>query len=290
MLNFHHDKQGRWSSALLILCFALLAGCASMNDVPETLDASTLLLHAQQAMDSGDLSAAQHSLGELLQSTPRDVEALQMLLRLHTTSNNGEGQRAVAAQLLELRPRHGQSLERLGLLALTDGRLSVAADYLGEAVAVAPERWAAWNGLGIVADAERKYQDAQSYFMRGLDVIPGHPRLLANLGWSRLLAGQAQEAEHLLRESAKNAPDDLTTRSNLAFCIALQGRYQEALGLYENLYGKSIAANNVGYAALLRHEHDTARRYFNEALKLEPSFYRKAASNLQLVGALDLKF
>jgi Flp pilus assembly protein TadD len=287
LLNLHYEKQRRLPAALLILCFALLAGCASVNDVRETPDASTLLVQSEQAMDSGDLGAAQYSLGQLLQSSPRNLEALQMLLLLHTTNDNEQGQRAVAGQLLELRPQHGQSLERLGLLALADERLSVAADYLGEAVAAEPERWAAWNGLGIVADARGKYHDAENFFLRGLDVIPGHPRLMANLGWSRLLAGHPQEAEHLLRESAKNAPDDLITRSNLAFSIALQGRYQEAMRLYEGLYRKSAAANNVGYAALLRHDNKTASRYFTDAIKLEPSFYRKAANNLQLVGSLE---
>lgn len=287
MRNLHYDKQRRLPATLLIMCFALLSGCVSINDVPETPDASTLMVQAEQAMDSGDLDTARYSLGQLLQSSPRDVEALQLLLRLHTMIDNEEGQRAVADQLLELRPRHGQSLERLGLLALAHGQLQAAADYLGEAVTAEPERWAAWNGLGIVADSQRKHDDAKNYFLRGLDVMPGHPRLTANLGWSRLLAGQTQEAEQLLRESAKNAPDDLTTRSNLAFCIALQGRYTEAMRLYEELYGKSVAANNVGYAALLRQDDESASRYFRDALQLEPSFYRKAANNLQLVGSLD---
>lgn len=153
MLNLHDDKQRRSPAVLLMLFFVLLTGCASMNDVAEAPDASTLLGQAEQAMDSGDLGAARNSLGQLLLSNPRDVKALQMLLRLHTTNDNEEGQRTVAGELLELRPRHGQSLERLGLLALANGQLQAAADYLEEAVAAEPERWAAWNGLGIVADA-----------------------------------------------------------------------------------------------------------------------------------------
>ncbi len=272
---------------ILFLCFVLLGGCASMSEVPETPGASVLLDKAAQAMDSGDLEVAHYNLEQLLNTHPGDVEALQMLLRLHTTTNNEKAQRDVAERLLQIQPRHGQSLERLGLLALAQGRLSVAAEYLAEAVAADPERWAAWNGLGVVADARGNYDDAENFFLRGLGVIPGHPRLTANLGWSKILAGQAVEAERLLRESAQNAPDDVIARSNLAFSIALQGRYQEALHLYEELYAKSVAANNVGYAALLRHEHETASRYFKQALKLEPSFYRRAANNLQLVGSLD---
>lgn len=291
--RFQHDRVRSERSAYspvvwLILSFVLLTGCTTVSEIPDVANDSTLLMQAELAMDSGDLGAALEHINKLLQSNPDDVRGLQMLLSLHTANNNVQGQRASARKLLELRPRHGQSFERLGLLALAGGRLELAADFLEEAVAVDPDRWAAWNGLGVVADAQARYDDAQNYYLRGLQIIPGHPRLIANLGWSNLLSGHVQEAEHLLRESAKNAPNDLTTRSNLAFCVALQGRYQEAVHLYENLYGKSVAANNVGYAALLRDDIEIASHYFKEAMRLEPSFYRRAANNLQQVSSLNL--
>ena len=112
-----------------------------------------------------------------------------------------------------------------------------------------------------------------------MNIVPGHPKLLANLGWSNLLAGDLTEAEKRLQQSLQADPDSLTTRSNLAFCVALQGRYEEALSLYETLYSEPVAANNVGYAALSRGDFAEARNYFDTAIEKNPSFYQKAANN-----------
>jgi hypothetical protein len=62
--------------------------------------------------------------------------------------------------------------------------------------------------------------------------------------------------------------------------MALQGRYTEALVLYEKSYDRSVAANNVGYAAMVRQDQAAAKRFFALALELKPNYYRKAANNL----------
>lgn len=281
------DNRLRSLTAPLILTMVLLGACASTGGQPALPDTATMQAEVEQAMEAGDLDAAQESVRQLLGADPQDVGALQVLLRLHTTNDNEAGQRAVAQQILTISPQHGLSLERLGMLALANGQLSAATDYLKRAVEAEPERWGAWNGLGIVADARGSSGEAEEHFRRGLEVIPGHPTLLANLGWSKLLAGQPVEAERLMRQAMESAPDDLATRSNLAFCIALQGRYDEATQVYRSLYEASVAANNVGYAALLRDDGQVASRYFREAMKLEPSFYRKAANNLELVESIE---
>jgi Flp pilus assembly protein TadD len=138
------------------------------------------------------------------------------------------------------------------------------------------------NGLGIIADEEQRFDEAEDYFLKALSIVPGHPKVIANLGWSKLLAGELKEAESLLKKSLQIEPDSLATRSNLAYSIALQGKYEEALALYESLYDKSVAANNVGYAALSRGDISTARSYLGDAIDLNPSYYRKAANNLSV--------
>lgn len=170
--------------------------------------------------------------------------------------------------------------ERAGLLALDQGKFATAEEYLSRAVANDAERWAAWNGLGIIADVEGNYLKAQEYFRKGLEIFPDHPKMTANLGWSKLLAGDLMEAEHFLRAAAKEDPANIATLSNLAFCLALQGDYQQAMQIYTNLYNKFVAANNVGYAAMVRGDNTGAKRHLSEALELNPSYYKTAANNL----------
>ena len=106
------------------------------------------------------------------------------------------------------------------------------------------------------------------------------PACLYPAGMNPKADEEYEEAELLLRESLETAPDSLTTQSNLAFCIAMQGRYEEAMALYEDWYDKPVAANNVGYAALMRDDETTAKKYLTMALELQPNYHRKAANNL----------
>jgi Flp pilus assembly protein TadD len=172
------------------------------------------------------------------------------------------------------------ALERFGLLWLPAAVLADAENYLTQAVALEPSCWMAWNVPGAIADLLSRFDEARENFERALAILPGRPKVLAGLGWSRLLTDDLEETERLLRSAVELAPDSATTQSNLAFCIALQGRYEEAIALYEVWDDRSVAANSVGYAARLRNDHSAARKYLSMVLELQPNYYRKAANDL----------
>jgi len=255
-----------------------LAGCASSTRVePRQV---TSLEQIEQSLNEGDLATAMTGLNDLQAHRSQDLQTLALAARMLTLSEHDSALLDVIQQILTIDPSNAYGLEQMGLLRLSVGNLESAENYLTLATAMEPLRWMAWNGLGIVADANSRFDEAQTSFKRALEIVPGHPKVLANLGWSRLLDEDYEEAESLLRESLEIAPDSLTTQSNLAFCIALQGRYEQAMILYEDRYDRPVAANNVGYAAMLRDDLPSARKYLTMALELQPNYYRKAANNL----------
>jgi len=241
------------------------------------------LARVEQALNEGDLATAGRELQSMRAAAPDDLSVLMLSARFYALTNRNGELEAVSERILAIDPDNGFALEQLGLIRLSSGELEAAGKYLTLAVAVEPLRWRAWNGLGVIADLDARFDAARSNFGRALDIVPGHPKLLANLGWSRLLADDLPEAERLLRESLQRDPDSETTQSNLAFCIALQGRYEQAIALYETRYSRAVAANNVGYAAVLRDDRPAAEKYLSMALELMPNYYRKAANNLELV-------
>ena len=263
------------SSALLVL---LLESCAS--PIPDRPAADFSLEQVERALDEGSLAAAMAGLPGLLEAFPDDPRVLALAVRTYARADRTGPLENATRRLLESDPANAYALEQLGLLRLEEGHLASAENYLTLAVAEEPSRWMAWNGLGVIADLDSRFTEAQASFRRALDIVPGHPKVLANLGWSLILADKPEQAEPLLRQALAIAPDSATTRSNLAFSIALQGRYEEAISLYERHYDRSVAANNVGYAAMLRDDKAAARRYLNMALELKPNYYRKAANNL----------
>ncbi|MEX0739100.1 MAG: tetratricopeptide repeat protein [Pseudohongiella sp.] len=187
----------------------------------------------------------------------------------------------IVLQIMQLDPDNALAVESMGMLALRQNRLLIARDYLTLTTELDPGRWSAWNGLGIVADREEQHDEAQRHFLRGLALRPGHPQILANLGWSLLLDGRYEEAEMQLRASLQTAPEVATSRSNLALAIAMQGRYDEAQEHYLSLYSEAVTANNLGIAAQRRGDTNRAREFFQQAISLSPTFYTRAASNLQ---------
>jgi len=262
---------------LLIPILIFFTACASSPGV--TTNPESLRNQAEIALDEGDFPTALSKLRQAYTKDGDNVDTLRLMARFYATSNSTSEQRLILQQLLIVDPSNAYGLEQLGLLELESGQLEDAENTLKFALAIDPQRWMALNGLGAIADNQLRFDEAAIYFLQALEIVPGHPKLLANLGWSRLLAGDFVAAETQLKESLQAEPDSLTTRSILALCIALQGRYEESLRLYESLYNEPVAANNVGYAALSRGDSVAARKYLDSAIALNPSFYRKAENN-----------
>lgn len=280
MVEKKRYSKGRalWAGTVLSASVVVLASCTASQPVEYRQTSS--LQQIEQSLDEGDLSVALTGLNSLQASRSQDLRTLALAARMHTVTERDDALQDVIRQILAIDPDNAYGLEQMGLIRLSAGDIDGAESYLALAVAMEPLRWMAWNGLGIVADADSRFDDARTSFKRALEIVPGHPKVLANLGWSRLLDEDYEEAELLLRESLETAPDSLTTQSNLAFCIAMQGRYEEAMTLYQSWYDKAVAANNVGYAAIMRDDLLSARKYLKMALELQPNYYRKAANNL----------
>jgi len=271
-----------WRIYLLIFGAAAFSACSTSATVVRAESAS--LEQVEQALDEGDFALATRGFSNLPADEAAGIEALNLLARMHDVTRRQGALEDVVLQMLVIDPANPYGLEQMGLIRLAEGDLVSAENYLTQAVTVDPSRWMAWNGLGVIADSRTAFDDAQQNFSRALEIVPGHPKVLANLGWSKLLEGEYEQAETTFRKSLLVNPDSIVTQSNLAFCIALQGRYGEALTLYGKLYDPSVAANNVGYAAMVREDQPAAKKYFARALELKPNYYRKAANNLASVG------
>lgn len=63
--------------------------------------------------------------------------------------------------------------------------------------------------------------------------------------------------------------------------MAWQGRYKDAYKTITRSSKNYEAYNNIGYIALQREDFDIAISYFKKALELNPTYYVRAAENLQ---------
>ncbi|MEO1751626.1 tetratricopeptide repeat protein [Thiofaba sp. EF100] len=275
---------------LLGLTVALLAtGCATLPEGKDGSNSSVALttpdrLHeAELAAQEGRLDDAGRRYREILAVEPDQAEALLGLANVEMRLERWRDAEVLYARRLRLNDRDANALEGRGLSLMRLREPAEAKVMLERAVAVDPMRWRAWHALGLLADRAGTHAEAEAAYRKALEVMPAHPALMNSLGYSLILARRFDEAERVLREALRHAPDSPRLKGNLALSIAWQGRYEEALKLLRGDTDReaAMAYNDVGYVAMQRQDWPTAIRFFEKALDLSPTYYQRAADNLE---------
>lgn len=281
-------KGGRLFRPLIAMLIAgMLAACASNPSTSpaakkQQTSITQLEKKAAEAYELGNSSDALYYYGQVLEISPQHRDALIKSGQLYL--NNGIYELAANrfAAYLKQDNNDVDALEGLAISQIKLRRFSAAKLNLEKVTALDDKRWNAWNGLGILADLENEYDKAVSYYQKGLQVLPNYPALLNNLGYSLIMAHRYDEAEKVLRSALSLTPYfDNRLRNNLGIALAWQGNYPEAISIISSIYSQAIAYNNVGYIALLKGENETAAGYFEVAMKISPTYYARAAKNLE---------
>jgi len=265
------------------------------------------ILLARYNIGRGEHIKALTIASDLAARFPQDAEVLEMLGRAQTLS--GEEASAIRSfeQVAEQRPDDPQIYYLLGgaqwkqedygaaarsfrrAIALkpdyVQARVAlasvlVAAESYDEAVAVArglqqdyPDDALGWRLEGVIQIDARNLQAAVPPLERALSLAPNGDtvRRLAEL-YSR--AGDTDKAIDLLQRWSTDNADDLQSRSLLAMLLQREGRDDDALPIYEDLYEQDqtnvIVLNNLAW---ILHQRGDARaqNIAREAYDLEPS-------------------
>lgn len=280
-----------WAIALLMA----LAACAEKPQ-PDTKgavikpDTSALLASGDATRNDGRLSEALQIYEKVLVDDPRSIPAeygmAECLLGLGRTRDarttfeglkDDERFRALALQ--------GIGIADLVLNNRQEAMLDAATKSLRDAIAVDPKLWRAYNGLGMVADWERKPDEAAELYGKALAINPNSALLLNNLGYSRLLAGKYDEAIADFRKALNLAPDSKIVQYNLRLAIAAKGDYAQATRNVPNDMQAAVL-NNAGYIAMQRGDLKQAESLLWRATEKNPYYDATTAKNLDQLNAL----
>ena len=186
----------------------------------------------------------------------------------------------VKARTAAAGPREDAAAAELaGHIALRLGHIARARQDFGTSTSLDPDRWQAWLGAGRAADLQGDFAAARAAFDRALELRPGNPAVLNDLGMSHLAQNKPGAAAELFQTALAGKPDYALARANLRIAQAMLGDYKTALADVPTA-DRPDALNNVGYAAMLRGDREAAARYLSEALSTSPVYHRKAAANL----------
>lgn len=140
--------------------------------------------------------------------------------------------------------------------------------------AAAPKHAATFQRLGLIALREGRPDKAVDEFRRSLSMEPADPVCLNNLGNVLRELGRNRESIAAYRRSLEYQPDYASALYNLAGTLALQGEHLQAAGVYRQLLrktpGDAQAWNALGLALLESGQEEEAKRALEEALRLKP--------------------
>ncbi|RPI29723.1 MAG: hypothetical protein EHM61_00620 [Acidobacteria bacterium] len=159
------------------------------------------------------------------------------------------------------------------------GDLALATQYVRSALNLQPDSVPAWEQAGRLALRGGDAKAAASAFDTALRFRPSDPVLLANLGYSHLLAGEWDAARVSLQKAVDLDGSLVQARNNLGIVLAQLGQKEPALAQFSAVSDRATALNNLGVVYLENRDWSEASTTFREAVALKPD-YSKAQENL----------
>ena len=278
---------------------ALLGGCATTDQGEQAAVAKPvveappppaeghlwMLAKAQNALDAGDHIEAHQKFSRVIEVDKDNPDALIGLGESLLLGGEPEKALGVFAKVEQVSDRKADALQGQGLALLAMGNVGKSQEVLESALEKNPELWRTWNALGSIKDQNGEGEEARRYYDRALEINSGGIAAINNKGMSYLLEQRYADAEAEFKEALRRAPGTAAARSNLRLALAWQGKYVEAL-TGASKEEMPVVLNNLGYIATKRGDYDFAEAYLSQAIELSPSYYAKAAQNLEFVKQL----
>jgi Flp pilus assembly protein TadD len=144
--------------------------------------------------------------------------------------------------------------------------------------------WRAWNGRGVAADRQGRWEEADAAYARAAELDPARAEVANNQGWSLMLRGRWQEAAAAFeRASAINSKlPRLANNLELARAAVAADLPQRMNGESDEAY--SARLNDAGVVAAGAGQTKRAEAAFAQALEVRSRWYARAADNLAALG------
>ena len=160
------------------------------------------------------------------------------------------------------------------LLARSTGRLGLALELAGRAVASQPKESGAHATLGNLLLERERVRDAVAAYRTALALDPGHVNARFNLGGALRRAGEPETAASEFRRLVERFPEDPDFRIALGGALLDSGRPREAMEAHRRVLARSPdhpdALVELGLAHVDAGEFEAARRCYRRVIDTSP--------------------
>jgi tetratricopeptide (TPR) repeat protein len=180
-------------------------------------------------------------------------------------------------------PKESYSRYRLGLIAQNEKNYAAALTYFEESLAANPHIIEPLTQIATIKVSQGKAKEARERVLRQLDSSPKNALIHNVLGKLWIQAKDAAQAEAAFKQAIELMPDLPVSYMNLGELYLATGKQEEAAKEYAAALAKNprlVGAHMVlGMLHEQRKEYDKAKARYEEVLKLNPKF-APAANNL----------
>lgn len=277
--------------SVVVMIVLSVTGCAATGGANKDASASEGVPSVAQSLASGDEAARR---GDFERALVYYMQALnveqtaEIWFRIGAASSrleNSQRARDAFLRVVELEPTWTEALEGVGLESLELGDTASARDYLNRTLQADSRRWRAHNALGILDDEAGNHEAAIAHYTAALEINPESPHVLNNLGYSRYLLKDLDQAARDLYAATQLDPKHDRAWANLALVYAHKGWYADAVQTLAKVAEESAAYNDIGYVAYQRGDLEAAAELLEEAVRLSPVYFETANRNLGAVRA-----
>ncbi len=150
------------------------------------------------------------------------------------------------------------------------GRMDEARRVYEGLIVKNPGRYEPYHRLGVVADRQKRYREAQALYAQAISIHPD-PQIFNDLGYCLYLQGKLEKAESALLKAVSMQPANSRFRNNLAMVYGHQGRDEEAMEEFRRGGSEADAFYNMAFILASRDDVDGAKNCFRLALAADPS-------------------
>ena len=179
-------------------------------------------------------------------------------------------------KLVDAMPKHAPIFQRLGLIALREGRPNDAVDHFQHSLSIEPADPVCLNNLGNVLRELGRRRESVSAYRQALGYRPDYPSALYNLAGTLALLGEHSQAVGVYRDLLRLAPDDAEAWSALGLSLLEIGEeaeskkaLEEALRLKPN---DAELLSELGVANQIEGDLEAAGRLYLASIEFDPGF------------------
>jgi Flp pilus assembly protein TadD len=259
------------------------------NEKLENLPLETLIYKGRIYLEQENLPLAHLHLSKALTKTSDsdNVELFQLMGELFMKQNQLDKAKKTFSRVHELSPENQPALFGLGKIYRLEGDCAKAESYLQQARELSPNNPDVLTEMAICYDRLEQSAQAEKLYLKVVELQPVNSSSFNNLGFHYLIHGAYPQAIDAFLAGTKLQREDRLIKNNLAAAYILNGNEARGLSLFTTSIGQAGAYNNVGYIYMVQNQWQKAETAFVKALELSPSYYVKAANNLDYLKSLS---